>query len=420
MAAPAFVCNRNWFRNRYCQVGTLKPCTAPRSSREATAGSTRAMDYGVYGRVLFCGQLEKRRDGAVRGGWAQRTFILTPEALHYFRRVVEQELLGEERGHILLSLIKSARAMPEDEAPPSAAEPPTEHYYLEIVTDARTYLMRAPISEASTCESWSIAIEEQRKALRAEKEDQSEFGGLVEALPSPTLLARNHEMYSLFESSPPRITMISVVRVGDRDSKPVEIVIKRKVAWGEVLDLGVVPQGGACVILLQDGGIGRIGTQALMGSWDAGQAAWIEISDTEFPTEIEVSVSCKVLNQTETVKSPRRETSAPNLPKWVEWTDEGSSIGFLLICLFVHLLYGVDGFHWSHKCCLTVGAALAITTILNGSSRTSPPPAQTPKHSSTNLLPKLQFSLTVHRCRIKMDGTEYMYPADGSNARLAF
>lgn len=122
------------------------------------------MEYGVYGRVLFCGQLEKRRDGAVRGGWASRLFLLTPDALHYFRKVTDLELLGEERGkvrfpaldrgsicvcmcmvriatHVVcsslqlaLSMIKSVRAMPEDEVPVSAIEPGTEHYYLEIAT----------------------------------------------------------------------------------------------------------------------------------------------------------------------------------------------------------------------------------------------------------------------------------------------
>lgn len=58
------------------------------------------MEYGVYGRVLFCGQLEKRRDGAVRGGWASRLFLLTPDALHYFRKATDHELLGEERGNV--------------------------------------------------------------------------------------------------------------------------------------------------------------------------------------------------------------------------------------------------------------------------------------------------------------------------------
>lgn len=72
--------------------------------------------------------------------------------------------------------------------------------------------MRAPVTEASTCESWSIAIEEQRKALRAKQTDQRECSSayassaagrgasLAEAMPSPTLLARNHELFSLFVS----------------------------------------------------------------------------------------------------------------------------------------------------------------------------------------------------------------------------
>ena len=58
------------------------------------------MEYGVYGKVLFCGQLQKRRDGAVRGGWASRTFMLTPDSIHYYRRQSDLELLGEERGQV--------------------------------------------------------------------------------------------------------------------------------------------------------------------------------------------------------------------------------------------------------------------------------------------------------------------------------
>ncbi|KAL4115625.1 hypothetical protein PRIC2_013785 [Phytophthora ramorum] len=376
---------------------STRPPLASTTSSMSLVGGSGELEYGVYGRVLFCGQLEKRRDGAVRGGWASRLFVLTPETLHYYRKATEFELLGEERGHIALSSITRVRAMPEDEAPYSTVEPGVEHYYLEICTEDRLYLMRTPIREASTCESWSIAIEEQRKVLRSGKANQQY---------KSVLLFANEQ-----EASPPRVAMVSVVHVSDRDARPAEKVIKRRTEWGEKLDLGVIPQGGACVILLQDGGIGRIGTQALMSSWDAGRVCWIEVTDAEFPTEIEVSVTCKVLSQEMRLKSPKPQSAQERLPKWVEWVDEGSSIGFLLMCLFVHLLYGVDGFHWSHKCCLTVGAALAISTILNGSTRNAPSPAPTPRHSSpTNLLPKLQFTLTVHRCRIKMEGTEYVYP----------
>lgn len=50
--------------------------------------------------ILAEGELEKRRDGAVRGGWAHRTFVLTRKALHYFRQTDPGDLLGEERGSV--------------------------------------------------------------------------------------------------------------------------------------------------------------------------------------------------------------------------------------------------------------------------------------------------------------------------------
>jgi hypothetical protein len=81
--------------------------------------------------------------------------------------------------------------------------------------------------------------------------------------------------------------MVSVVRVGERDGRPAETVVKRRVAWNETVALGVVPQGSACVILLQGGGLVRIGTQALMGTWDAGRPCWVEAVDADGPTEIE-------------------------------------------------------------------------------------------------------------------------------------
>ena len=50
--------------------------------------------------ILCTGILEKRRDGAVRGGWATRTFCLNRTSLVYFRRVTEEDLFGEERGQV--------------------------------------------------------------------------------------------------------------------------------------------------------------------------------------------------------------------------------------------------------------------------------------------------------------------------------
>lgn len=55
---------------------------------------------GTHLGILASGSLDKRRDGAVRGGWAKRLFILSTRSLHYYRKAEESELFGKERGQV--------------------------------------------------------------------------------------------------------------------------------------------------------------------------------------------------------------------------------------------------------------------------------------------------------------------------------
>lgn len=55
---------------------------------------------GTHLGILASGLLDKRRDGAVRGGWAKRLFILSTKSLHYYRKAEEFELFGKERGQV--------------------------------------------------------------------------------------------------------------------------------------------------------------------------------------------------------------------------------------------------------------------------------------------------------------------------------
>ncbi|KAF1772849.1 PH domain-like [Phytophthora cactorum] len=66
---------------------------------------------GTHLGILASGLLDKRRDGAVRGGWAKRLFILSTRSLHYYRKVEESELFGKERGQVLLSDIGYAKVV---------------------------------------------------------------------------------------------------------------------------------------------------------------------------------------------------------------------------------------------------------------------------------------------------------------------
>jgi hypothetical protein len=55
---------------------------------------------GTHLGILASGLLDKRRDGAVRGGWARRLFILSTRSLHYYRKTEDAELFGRERGQV--------------------------------------------------------------------------------------------------------------------------------------------------------------------------------------------------------------------------------------------------------------------------------------------------------------------------------
>ena len=59
--------------------------------------------------VIAATYLEKARDGAVRSGWTQRFFVLTPDTLYYYRRNDDRrELTGEERGKLMVANLKKA------------------------------------------------------------------------------------------------------------------------------------------------------------------------------------------------------------------------------------------------------------------------------------------------------------------------
>ena len=60
--------------------------------------------------IQFAGHLHKKRTGQIRTGWVERFFVLTDEALHYFRqpKVVKRiGVFGEERAIIALSDIRT-------------------------------------------------------------------------------------------------------------------------------------------------------------------------------------------------------------------------------------------------------------------------------------------------------------------------
>ncbi|KAG7400991.1 hypothetical protein PHYBOEH_003581 [Phytophthora boehmeriae] len=96
---------------------------------------------GTHLGILASGLLDKRRDGAVRGGWAKRLFILSTRSLHYYRKVEESELFGKERGQVLLSDIGYSKVVTPEEAPAGAVEPGYPSYFVAVLSKRKTLLL---------------------------------------------------------------------------------------------------------------------------------------------------------------------------------------------------------------------------------------------------------------------------------------
>ena len=74
-------------------------------------GMTDALTPLAPGRyIVFAGRLQKKRTGQIRAGWVERFFVLTADALHYFRQPKVVRLVGvfgEERAIIALRDIRT-------------------------------------------------------------------------------------------------------------------------------------------------------------------------------------------------------------------------------------------------------------------------------------------------------------------------
>lgn len=108
--------------------------------------------------ILASGMLDKRRDGAVRGGWAKRLFILSTRSLHYYRKVEEYELFGKERGQVLLSDVIYAKVVMPEDAPSGAIEPGHSSFFVAVLSKRKTLLLFLRADSLYYAVSWANIV----------------------------------------------------------------------------------------------------------------------------------------------------------------------------------------------------------------------------------------------------------------------
>ncbi|KAJ0405314.1 hypothetical protein P43SY_001073 [Pythium insidiosum] len=108
--------------------------------------------------ILASGYLDKRRDGAVRGGWAKRLFILSSRSLHYYRKSEEFELFGKERGQVPLSEIALAKLVSADDAPYGAVEAGVPSCFFAVLSKRKALLLFLRAESLELAQGWVTTI----------------------------------------------------------------------------------------------------------------------------------------------------------------------------------------------------------------------------------------------------------------------
>ncbi|KAL4177340.1 hypothetical protein KRP22_002273 [Phytophthora ramorum] len=255
--------------------GNVSPRLSHMSSSSGTFSSQSLQGFrtvslpglfpGTHLGILASGQLDKRRDGAVRGGWAKRLFILSTRSLHYYRKVEEAELFGKERGQVLLSDISYAKVVMPEDAPTGTVEPGHSSYFVAVLSKRKTLLMFLRADSFEYASSWvSIVnnavhtatsvdfvprwtVETMQTFISAASGNFEEIEAT--ATESPTEMA----LKSTVTRPTPTVLVVSMVSGPLSGPSTTERLVKRNVELSTELLVGAFEQKDTCVIVLSDG-----------------------------------------------------------------------------------------------------------------------------------------------------------------------
>ncbi|KAG7389936.1 hypothetical protein PHYPSEUDO_009194 [Phytophthora pseudosyringae] len=221
---------------------------------------------GTHLGILASGLLDKRRDGAVRGGWAKRLFILSTRSLHYYRKVEDAELFGKERGQVLLSDIGYAKVVMPEDAPTGTVEPGHSSYFVAVLSKRKTLLLFLRADSFEYASSWVSIVNNAvhtgksvnfvpRWTVETMQTFISAASGNFEELETAATAESPTEVAATPTVTRPTPTVLVVSMVSGPLSGPAttERLVKRNVELNTELQLGSFEQKDTCIVMLSDG-----------------------------------------------------------------------------------------------------------------------------------------------------------------------
>lgn len=380
---------------------------------------------GTHLGILASGLLDKRRDGAVRAGWAKRLFILSTRSLHYYRKVEDAELFGKERGQVLLSDIGYAKVVMPEDAPAGAVEPGQSSYFVAVLSKRKTLLLflRADSFEYGT--SWVSIINNAvhtakgvNYAPRWAVDTMQTFisaasGNFEDVEPAAQPEGAKEEAVSPSLTRPtPTVLVVSMMSGAPATA---ERLVKRNVDLGTELDVGAFGQKDTCVIVLTNGEEIHI-PQRMLGDAQHLLTTKKQIEMTTPPrsqplrpnivsmSKISVSFRCV---KAPPAPIPRRDSSPPpvisSLPSTFSVAFPGTLGGLFMISCLVSF-YCASPFEGLMKITIVLGLILSISQIAQfvvivsgaqGEKRLSPVMSPVGRRGSATPGSEYNFILTV-------------------------
>ncbi|KAF0720248.1 Aste57867_435 [Aphanomyces stellatus] len=129
------------------------------STPRSNIGSTlNVCVEGKFLGILMSGMVDKRREGAVRAGFARRLFLLSVRGCHYYRKADENEVFGTERGHLSLRDFGYAKIVPEGEAPYGTVESGVEGTFIGLFSKQHTLTWFLRVETFDLAKQWVTSI----------------------------------------------------------------------------------------------------------------------------------------------------------------------------------------------------------------------------------------------------------------------
>ncbi|CAI5733066.1 unnamed protein product [Hyaloperonospora brassicae] len=351
-------------------------------------GSLAGLFPGSQLGILASGALDKRRDGAVRGGWTKRLFVLSTRSVHYYRKTEEAELFGKERGHVLLADISYSKVVLPTDAPAGAVEPGRVSYYIAVLSKRKTLLLFLRADSLEYASSWVSIINNAVHTAKSVDFAPRWTAETMQMFVSATS-GNDEEIEEVVAESPtkmetattpvtrpiPSVLVVSMIVGQSSVSDSMERLVKRNIELCTELQLGVFEQKDVCVIMLSDGEEIRVSRYMLGNDIESLLTSTKQLDLTtpvrsQLPRSQTMSMS-RVSVSFRCVRPPpvpiaRRESSPQpvmsSLPSTFTVTFPGMLGGLFLICCLVSS-YCAAPFVGLMKITIVLGFVLSVSQI---------------------------------------------------------